>query len=303
MNNKHELEYESHIKNMVFLVGTIRSGTTLFANFLDSNRQVSYCPFELKDIWSKAGVPMASVKTKDRTCPELTGEDVMPYQKEILLNAFSQRMQNKNNKSKQAVFLNKNPHLSNKLFFVHKLFPQAKYIWIIRDLPRVAASVKKLFVGVNKNYNTKHYWPEKDNFSTIRCWNGFYENETIPPWIDNARVFPGGDIRYIAEYWLESNLAINQFFKFIPLNQQFKVNQEELISSTEMVLAKTLNFLNVPVDIVDMDNHHVDVERNNQWSNILDQFEKNKLKEFINSVTDVNTLYDLNLTGSLDALG
>lgn len=59
----------------VFLVGCMRSGTTMSANFPGTHP--IHCPFELRTIWSEIGnVPMASPKTRDRIYPCLKETDV-----------------------------------------------------------------------------------------------------------------------------------------------------------------------------------------------------------------------------------
>ena len=137
----------------------MRSGTTLLADLLGIHPNIIHCPFELRMVWSRVGnVPMASPKTRDRTCPCLKETDVRPGQRERLSRAFLQEMiKNKGTKSlNNALFLNKNPHLGNKLPFVNSLFPNARFIWIYRDMPSVAASLKKIL-----NRKEIHYWPEK----------------------------------------------------------------------------------------------------------------------------------------------
>ncbi len=101
------------LKKPIFLVGAMRSGTTLFADLLGEANEIVNCPFELKDIWSAVGgVQMASPKTRDALCHELGAKDAWPGQREKLTTAFLERMSiNGCDKSANAVFLNKNPHL------------------------------------------------------------------------------------------------------------------------------------------------------------------------------------------------
>ena len=62
------------IQHPIFLVGTMRSGTTLLGDMLGQSPHIALCPFELKDIWSAvSGIPMASPKTRDLVCPECSG--------------------------------------------------------------------------------------------------------------------------------------------------------------------------------------------------------------------------------------
>lgn len=180
------------IRKPVFLVGAMRSGTTLLAELLGQSSHVCHCSFELKDLWSKVGgVSMASAKTRDETCFELRAEDARPDIASQLTRAFFQRMEQCGPKSPQALFLNKNPHLCNKLHFVLGLFPDARFIWIHRHMPQVVASLKRLFIDVQHRQGTWHWWPQADPRVRNRCWNAFHVEGVRPP-VDDVRVFPGG---------------------------------------------------------------------------------------------------------------
>jgi hypothetical protein len=266
------------INNPIFLVGCMRSGTTLLADLLGSHPNIIHCPFELKHVWSRAGkVPMASPKTLDRICPQLNESDVKPGQKQKLVRAFHREMiKNKGKKHiPNSVFLNKNPHLCNKLPFVQTLFPNARFIWIYRDLPSVTASLKKLL----KHHNLVHYWPYKSNEETIRCFNLFHR--TLPKNIDRARCFPGGDAKYLAEYWYENNKAVSDFSKTVPPGQIFIIKEEELIHNPEKVLTECLDFLKLPGIIPYHIITNIQPGRNNLWHTRLSKRELESIMNFV----------------------
>jgi hypothetical protein len=291
------------LKKPVFIVGTMRSGTTLLADILGNSKYIIHCPFELKDIWSKHGISMASPKTKDRYCPQLKESDIQDEQREKLSIAFLERMaQNSSVKSKDAVFLNKNPHLCNKLPFVLALFPDARFIWTLRDLPQVVASLKKLFEDVYQRQATRHFWPVQERSNDIRCWNCFYENEPLPENISSERVFPGGDVVYLAEYWLESNLAISEFFKTLPCSIKTIVIEEELIGTPEMELVKIMANLNLPLELPDFSQFSLEKNRNKQWERVLNHQEIERLKMFIETNRKTIDLIAPQKINSLDYL-
>ncbi|MFA9458148.1 sulfotransferase [Halalkalibacter sp. AB-rgal2] len=257
----------------VFLVGCMRSGTTLLASILGMHDHLVHCPFELKDIWSQiGGVPMASPKTRDRTCPCLNERDVQPGQAERLTAAFVERMkQNDKNKSENAYFLSKNPHLCNKLPLVNSLFPDARYIWIYRDMPRVVASLK-----VKLKF---HYWPEKTTQDEYRCWE-YFANKKIPNDIDVNRYFPNGNVRYLAEYWIENNKAISEFRQRIEDDRMICIKEEELIKNPNRVVKNILRFLQLPTKLsgkIETLNH----SRNSLWKQRLNKKDFNDLLEVV----------------------
>lgn len=265
------------IKNPIFLVGCMRSGTTMLADLLGQHPNIIHCPFELRGVWSRAGnVPMASPKTQDRKCPCLKETEVRPGQAERLSRAFIAEMKkNKGSKNiNHASFLNKNPHLGNKLPFVNALFPEARFIWIYRDLPSVTASLKKIL-----NRKVIHYWPEKEEPETVRCWECFFNG--IPHQVDSNRCFPGGDVKYIAEYWYETNSAISNFAKSISSDRIFLIKEEELIKHPEKVLANCQSFLGLPIYLPKNMIAKIDGNRNELWNKGLSDTEIKSLLNFV----------------------
>lgn len=262
-------------------MGAMRSGTTLLADLLGESKQIIHCPFELKDIWSAVGgVPMACPKTRDEVCRELTAKDVQPGQREKLAAAFSERMAaNSSGKAADAVFLNKNPHLCNKLPFVDALFPDARYIWIYRSLPSVVASLYSLFEVVNQRQQTWHYWPEPEHGTINRCWQAFHFE--LSKGVDRSRCFPGGETQYLAEYWLESNRAIAGFFSFLLPERRHVIQEEALIENPGEQLEHCLAFLGLSTSVRPDVRESVDGTRNSTWGQKLNLMDLTQLLEFV----------------------
>jgi len=267
----------------VFVAGCMRSGTTLFAGLLGGFDGITYCPFELKHIWSASGVQMASPQTRENKCPELGADDIKEGQAERLKKAFLDEMaKNRPVRKDGEVFLNKNPHFCNKLPFIDKLYPGARFIWIHRHMPQVVASLKLLFEDVNLRQNTCHYWPEPDPGVKTRCWDAFHVNPLLHG-ADAKRCFPGGDVRYLAEYWIESNIAVAGFFKGLPAHRRLEVQEERLLEEPGSQLARCLGFLGLPLTISADDDFGIDRSRPDLWSSRLTNQELLSLKEFVES--------------------
>lgn len=277
------------LEKPTFIVGCMRSGTTLLAKLLGKHREIVYCPFELRHIWSKVGgVPMASPKTNDHNCPNLTAHDVQVGQAERLTEAFYAKFERElKNKSLESRFLSKNPHLCNKLSFVNELFPDSRYIWIYRDLMQVVTSLKKLFLNAYIKKKTWHYWPTKKNDKTVRCWSCYFDDE-LPEKIDKSRCFPGGDIKYLAEYWYESNKAAVAFSRTVSDKRFLAIGEEELIKKTRLILAKCYSFLEVPLEIPSGLNI-IDPKRNEVWINLLN---KNELRTLLHFIIEYDKKFD-----------
>lgn len=267
----------------VFVAGCMRSGTTLFADLLGRFEGVVHCPFELKHIWSLAGVQMASAKTRENICPNLEADDVQEGQAERLKDLFFAEMAKKSPMRKEGeIFLNKNPHFCNKLPFINKLYPDALFIWIYRHMPQVVASLKALFEDVNRRQETWHYWPEPKQGVITRCWEAFHFNPP-PKELDQARCFPGGDVKYLAEYWLEANLAVMNFFKGLPAYRKLEVQEEMLLNDPGTQMARCLGFMGLPLTVSLSDDFGIDSSRVNLWSIRLTSQELELLNEFVES--------------------
>lgn len=267
------------IKRPVFVVGAMRSGTTIISEILGQHYHINHCRFELKDIWSKiGGISMASPKTRDLRCEELGAESYAEYMKLNLTRAFISRMyDNAAGKSEDALFLNKNPHLCNKIPLVQALFPDAKFIWIRRNIVRVVASLVSLFKAVCERQKTWHFWPEVRNGVTNRCWNAFHY--AFPEGVDKARCFPGGDIRYLCEYWYESNRAVAKSFSLHP-ESFIQITHEKFLEDPQGELNRCLDFLQLDKKF-NFDLGMLSNDRNDIWKYNLDSKSIEICKEFL----------------------
>jgi len=277
---------DSRLKQPIFLVGAMRSGTTLLADLLGRSSYIAHCPFELKDVWSAVGkIPMASPKTHDLVCPECKTDDASLEMKSRLSEAFLMRMSDLQVKNTKAVFLNKNPHLCNKLPLVKSLFPDSRFIWIQRPLPQVVASIKRLFTDVHKRQSTWHWWPLPSEHVRNRCWNAIYSESQLSD-IPSQRTFPGGNIRYLAEYWLESNRAVSEFFSMLKPEDWSMVSELNLLMSPASELAYLQGFLAIPFCIEACQCEGLDISRNDHWRDLLSFREIDELIQFVEARSD-----------------
>ena len=255
----------------------------MLAEMLGQSPYIAHCPFELKDVWSQvAGVPMASPKTRDSICPECSADDMRTGQREALTETFRRQLAGCNGKAEGAAFLNKNPHLCNKLPLVKALFPDARFIWISRDLPQVVASVERLFADVCRRQQTWHWWPFPSETTRSRCWNAFFSLDSRPA-VSPERIFPGGNIRFIAEYWLESNRAVFDFFNRLPPESHMEVTEEAVLADPVNEMAILAAKLDFPFNERDQVRDRVDPSRNDQWRCLLDDIQLEVLSDFIRS--------------------
>lgn len=177
------------LQRPLFLVGTVRSGTTYFARCVADHPQVINAGFELSKEWHElTGVEIATPGLPCIHCPP-AGPEAVAGREEQVRDGFARLHMAKGGWSGTHLF-NKSPHLWNKLPLVRALFPDAVLLVTSRDLRSTVASTKKLWEKMEKDWGVKHYLPEDPD----ACWS--LEGP------DPARLFPGGDAAVLAEYWL-----------------------------------------------------------------------------------------------------
>jgi hypothetical protein len=210
--------------------------------------------------------------------------------KSRLSEAFLMRISDLQCKDPNSVFLNKNPHLCNKLPLVKSLFQDARFIWIHRPLLQVVASIKRLFVDVHKRQSTWHWWPLPSDHVRNRCWNAAYSESQLSD-IPDERTFPGGNIRYLAEYWLESNRAVAEFFSILKPEDRVVISEMNLLMSPASELAYLQGFLAIPFCAEACKCEGLDISRNDHWRDLLSFREIDELIQFVETRSDeINTI-------------
>lgn len=203
------------LEKPIFLVGTIRSGTTYFARCVADHPQVINAGFELSREWHElAGLEIATPGLPCAHCPP-AGPEAVAGREEKVREGFARLHLVKGGWSGTRLF-NKSPHLWNKLPLVRALFPDAVLLVTSRDLRSTVASAKRLLEKLERDWGMKHYLPEEPD----ACWS------VKGP--DPARLFPGGDAAVLAEYWLRVYEAIEReagaFGTVLPVRHQMFVD-------------------------------------------------------------------------------
>jgi hypothetical protein len=133
----------------IFLVGPPRSGTTLLGSLISKHKQVCYW-IEPKYIWK--------YPKPDPYNDEITANETQPEHVKYIRNTF-ENFAYHNNKS---VFLEKTPSNCLRIESMKKIFPEGKFIYLVRDGKDVIPSLK------NK-------WESKHDRSALKRRTNFRE--------------------------------------------------------------------------------------------------------------------------------
>ena len=125
----------------IFLIGAPRSGTTFLGEVLSKHSKIAYWP-EPKYIW-KYRRPLA----KDDARPAGDATDGI---KKYISKKFIQFAE-KNNK---IIFLEKTPSNCFRIPFINEIFPESKFIHVIRD-------------GMESTFSAYRLWHSKANSGAL----------------------------------------------------------------------------------------------------------------------------------------
>lgn len=269
------------VERPIFLIGTARSGTTFLAEQLNRLEEIVYCPFELSDIWSKVGkVPIAAPLTGDQTNPAMNESNVWPGQASALRAAFARELlKTAGLPRRQIQFLNKNPHLCNKLPLVNALFPECHFIWMHRPLLPVVASLKAVFADVYERQQVKHAWPKKSQANLPRGLHAIFPADPVQHY-PSDRIHPGGDVIHLANYWLETNQAVSNFMQSLPQDRYSVVSHHDLVLNPEQTLQQLFSSLKLIPSIPQGFFSGVDPTCNQRFESRLSPKELHALRQF-----------------------
>ena len=240
------------ISKPIFIVGCGRSGTTLLFNLLKKHPQLvgtsGYPDGEDHVGWIEHGKCIisglgssASINgghTGFHYCLYMDEKDVTPDIIESMTSYYYNDVI-KQDTTKRVV--NKCPHLSNKLRYVRAIFPDAKFLHIIRDcLPVVSSFIKAMEERVPYQV---FYWPETE----FPCFWVF----PAPPYgarevifRNEDRIFPGGGVARLVDYWSVVNQNIPIQLSSSP-EQLLTVKYEDLCTDPLEALQRICDFCEI----------------------------------------------------------
>lgn len=182
--------------------------------------------------------------------------------------------------------LNKCGHLSNKLRYVRRIFPDAKFVHIVRDcLPVVASWV----VIMQQQKEQVLYWPDSPYpcFWVMPAPKGPGREAVFAR---EDRIYPGGGILRLVDYWTETNRNIPKQLEDRP-DQLLTLKYEDLCADPKKTLARIWDFCELPqADFAPKDASGQDVNRTFH-TKYLEVLTEQQIREFNERARDVRAMF------------
>jgi Sulfotransferase family len=200
----------------VFIIGSPRSGTTLTLKLFQNQPKITAL-FEPWQFWRKAFLDSKDDSYSIPSHPLLLPQFSYIYLKYLYFNEIS---------ANKPYLVSKDPRDSIRVETINKIFPNAKFIYLVRDGRDVISSTMKTFQ--NNLYRNGWYF-DSDDWLHVRIPD--YQNIlSQPPHIRAA-------IQW--HCCVETSL---QHLEKIPEGRKLLFHYEDLISSPEEVTTKIFNF-------------------------------------------------------------
>lgn len=238
----------------VFIIGCMRSGTTFLVDKLTQHPQLLKVGSELRGVWTeiggapcggKVGSYRGSMDAKPTYAANMAAyfQDFVHQSQSV--NRHLMRAKQKWKQGSSAIFydwervipVNKSTHLVNKIAYLHALFPKARFIFILRDLPAQVASLKVHSLRHFDQAGTLLYAPEAEKDSWGQGARSLFGSD-----IPDARFFPE-HFSLIPEMWVRLNqLALTELSELPPA--RFRVIEyQDLVSHQASILGQVFDFL------------------------------------------------------------
>ena len=255
----------------VFIVGSPRSGTTVLGEILDKHRDISQW-YEPYFVWDRY---FRDLPDDERVAEEATAKVVKQISSDFI---------NYRKKTGSRIVVDKSPRNSLKISFIRKIFPEAKFIHIIRDGRDVTLSIQKewqrrrdIVFGRNnqKGFNyqkalkvisdwlgrqryiqhkLRAFWFETHGhvFNRSRHLNRLRWKGDVgwgPRFKGWDRLYQNNSIlQFNAYQWLRCVENIGASWPQVPMDNKMEIRYEDLVTRGNTIIEQILEFLQVPHD-------------------------------------------------------
>jgi len=233
----------------VFLIGAARSGTKFLRDVLAASDFVARVPFDVNYVWRYGNESLPDDRIDDHNATP----EIRQY-----IRATLTRMARRSKGFPAPIVIEKSVSNVFRVPFMFRLFPDAKFIHLVRDGRDVSLSAARQW----ENPSDARYLIGKIRYFPLRnvkyaLW--FLKN-ALSRRSEGSRRFPVWGPRYsgidrdvaeltaieiAAKQWSESVLAASEGLALIPDQQKSTIRYEDLVSNVGF-LSKLTEFLELP---------------------------------------------------------
>ena len=255
----------------VFIIGCGRSGTTILGNTLSKHDKIKYLN-ERRDLWHKAYPEFNIWQVETDAVLFANEKKINPKKNDLLKNLLFQQQVLSNKK----LLLEKLPINNFRLQFLDSSFKNAKYIYLTRNGLEVSHSINKKI--------------EKNNWFTGKKYllmNDFAKKQ-------GYSFNPKTNLEKSMLEWRLSMEQSHQFFKEINDKKYVHLSYEDLITDSEIVIKKILDFLQLSYS---SDFCRIITKNINRRNDPIKKTDNNSLIEIGGNflMTTINNTYNPNL--------
>lgn len=215
------------IERPVFIVGAPRSGTSILFSVLRSSSQLAHWPGEAHEVWEADHHPaLRGWESNVLGAEDAGAETVARIRREFLLTVGTRRR-----------LIDKTPRNSLRIPFIDRIFPDALYVFLVRD---GRDNVNSLINAWRTPRYRTYELPERHSIpgADPRWWKFVL----YPGWRDDIR---GPLERVAARQWAAANTHMLDGFEGIPKERWTEIRYELLVDSPANEVARILDFIGV----------------------------------------------------------
>jgi omega-hydroxy-beta-dihydromenaquinone-9 sulfotransferase len=260
----------------IFIVGAPRSGTTLLYQTLCNHRDLSYFTRNVirAGVYRKGRILGYRKESLGRITNLIYRDElsIQPHEApecwsvylgtydyltenectEEIVEHYSRVISQVQNIFRRPRFINKNPQHCTRVRILNRIFPDAKFIHIVRDANAVACSTL---------YSSSTFQPTNTYFSSLR--------EKIFPLI--GEMYSRGNLSEIQLYKLARNILVSKAreAKAFGITRYYEINYEELAARPREKIEEVLSFCNLE-NYSDFEDGLPDIRNENiKWETML----------------------------------
>lgn len=233
----------------VFLIGAARSGTKFLRDVVGSSHAVAPVPFDVNYVWRYRNESLPD----DSIPPERADPEIGAFVRRTL-----SRMARRSKGTLTPIVIEKSVSNVFRVPFIYTIFPEAKFIHLIRDGRDVTVSATRQW----QSPSDVTYLLDKIRYFPLRNvrYALWYLKNAVASRIDNRQPFAiwgprypgiGEDVQNLsvmevaAKQWAASVAAADDGFASIPERQRYSIRYEDLVADPS-ALADLLAFLDIP---------------------------------------------------------